>query len=141
MSGLTTGRLAARAGVNVQTIRYYERRGLLPEPERRPSGYRAYTESDVARIRFIRRAQELGFTLEEIRELLSLRTGARENPEDVRERVQGKVASIDERIRDLREIRGALARMADACATHGPSGDCPFLEVLEGRSAQSTSVA
>jgi len=141
MSGLTTGRLAARAGVNVQTIRYYERRGLLPEPERRPSGYRSYSESDVGRIRFIRRAQELGFTLEEIRELLSLRTATRENPEDVRERVQGKVASIDERIRDLREIRGALARMADACATHGATGECPFLEVLEGRSTRSTSAA
>jgi MerR family transcriptional regulator, copper efflux regulator len=141
MSGLTTGRLAARAGVNVQTVRYYERRGLLPEPERRPSGYREYAEADIARIRFIRRAQDLGFTLTEIRELLSLRTGARENPEDVRERVQGKVASIDERIRGLQEIRGALARMANACATHGPSGDCPFLEVLEGQSPNPASAA
>jgi DNA-binding transcriptional MerR regulator len=133
MDGLTTGQLAERAGVNVQTVRYYERRGLLAEPERTAARYRVYPESDIGRLRFIRRAQALGFTLSEIEELLSLRVSERTGPDDLRERVRQKVSGIDERIRDLQEIRDALARMAGACTVHVLSTRCPFLQTLEAQ--------
>jgi MerR family transcriptional regulator, copper efflux regulator len=133
MSTLTTGQLAKAAGVNVETVRYYERRGLLPEPDRRPSGYREYPESEVGRLGFIRRAQELGFTLEEIGELLSLRMRPRTTTAEVRSRVAAKIEDVEERISSLERIRSALRTMAGACDVHGPLGDCPFLEALEAQ--------
>lgn len=133
MRTLTIGELAGAARVNVQTVRYYERRGLLPEPPRRPSGYREYPESDVARIGFIRRAQGLGFTLREIEELLSLRTTPGTTPTHVRARVDEKVADVEAKIAALERIRGALAQMAGACEAHSLLGDCPFLEALEAQ--------
>jgi MerR family transcriptional regulator, copper efflux regulator len=133
MDRLTTGQLAGRAGVNVQTVRYYERRGRLAEPERTATRYRLYPESDLGRIRFIRRAQALGFTLSEIEELLSLRVSERTSPDDLRERVRQKVSIIDERIRELQEIRSTLAHMADACTVQALSARCPFLQTLEAQ--------
>lgn len=131
MAALTIGQLAEAAGVNLQTVRYYERRGLLPEPPRLPSGYRQYPEADVVRIGFIRRAQALGFTLKEIAELLSLRMQPGTTPAQVRDRVTEKIADVEAKIAGLERIRGALSRMAGACDVHGPLGDCPFLEALE----------
>lgn len=133
MRTLTIGELAREAGVNVQTVRYYERRGLLEEPPRRASGYREYPESDVARLGFIRRAQALGFTLTEIDDLLSLRVDPRTTSADVHRRVEEKLADVEAKLADLRRIRGALRELAASCKAHGPVGECPFLEALEAQ--------
>jgi Hg(II)-responsive transcriptional regulator len=125
------GEIARRAGVNVQTVRYYERRGLLEEPRRRASGYREYTEGSLQRLRFIRRAQELGFTLGEIGELLALRLHPRTTASDVKARALGKLEEVDARIRDLTRIRAALSHLAGTCrGGRGPTGDCPLLDAL-----------
>ena len=135
----TIGELAGTVGVNVQTVRYYERRGLLPKPKRRASGYREYLASDVARLEFIRRAQALGFTLSEIEQLLALRVDPRTTPADMHRAVEEKIEAVEEKIRDLTRISGALRKMAASCHVHGPLGDCPFLEALE--SEESSVVA
>jgi MerR family copper efflux transcriptional regulator len=127
----TIGGLAGAVGVNVQTVRYYERRGLLPKPKRRASGYREYLASDVARLEFIRRAQALGFTLSEIEQLLALRVDPRTTPEDVHRAVDEKIEAVEAKIADLTRISSALRKMATACHAHGLLGDCPFLEALE----------
>ncbi len=137
---LTIGELAGAVGVNVQTVRYYERRGLLPKPKRRASGYREYLSSDVARLEFIRRAQALGFTLSEIEQLLALRVDPRTTPEDVHRAVEEKIEAVEAKISDLTRISGALRKMAAACHAHGPLGDCPFLEALEKEDASVLAV-
>lgn len=125
------GEIARRAGVNVQTVRYYERRGLLDEPQRRESGYREYTDGALQRLRFIRRAQELGFTLGEIGELLALRLDPGTSASDVKARALAKIDEVDARIRDLTRIRAALAHLAGTCrGGRGPTGDCPLLDAL-----------
>lgn len=125
------GELAQRAGVNIQTVRYYERRGLLPEPQRRPSGYREYDPAALERLRFIRRAQELGFTLAEIGELLELRHDPHTPAAAVKARAEAKIADIDHRMHDLERIRHALVHLAGRCrGGQGPIGDCPLLDAL-----------
>ncbi len=133
MRTLTIGQLAREAGVNVQTVRYYERRGLLAEPPRRESGYREFPESDVARLGFIRRAQALGFTLAEIGDLLSLRVDPQTTSADVHRRVEAKLKDVGEKMADLRRIRSALRELATSCKAHGPVGDCPFLDALDAQ--------
>lgn len=130
MEQLTSGRLAAQGGVNLQTIRYYERCGLLPKPPRRPSGYRAFPADAVRRVRFIKRAQALGFSLREIRELLALRVG-RGTRCDVRRRAESKLADIDAKLRGLRRMRRALTGLVAACGEDGPVAQCPILEALD----------
>lgn len=124
------GELAEREGVGVQTVRYYERRGLLPEPDRKPSGYREYGEDDVARLRFILRAKALGFTLSEIGELLDLRVDPGRTADDVRRHAEEKIADVDARIRDLRRIRGALGRLVESCHAHGPPEECALMHAI-----------
>jgi Hg(II)-responsive transcriptional regulator len=125
------GDLARRAGVNVQTVRYYERRGLLDTPTRRASGYREYDPAVLDRLRFIRRAQELGFTLSEIAELLALRLDPDTTAAQVKARAEEKIAEIDGRLRDLQHIRHALSHLAGKChGGRGPAGDCPLLDAL-----------
>ena len=136
----TIGELAGAVGVNVQTVRYYERRGLLPKPKRRASVYREYLATDVARLEFIRRAQALGFTLSEIEQLLALRVDPRTTPEDVHRAVEEKIEAVEEKIRDLTRISGALRKMAASCHLHGPLGDCPFLEALESEDSSVVAV-
>lgn len=131
MTGLKVGELARKAGVNPQTIHYYERRGLLPKPPRTESNYRAYPEETVLRVRFVKRAQELGFTLKEIKELLSLRAAPRSRCGDVRGRAQLKLRDIDTRIRTLRAMRKALTKLIGECSGMGPVTQCPILEALE----------
>src|SRR3990172_7588725 len=111
MGTLTIGRLAKKAQVNIETVRYYERRGLLPEPPRRQSGYRQYSENDVSRLLFIKRAQTLGFTLKEILELLSLRVDPKTTCGDVKRRAEVKIAGMEERIRDLQKMEKALMKL------------------------------
>ena len=130
-AAMTIGELAERAGVNVQTVRYYERRGLLIPAARRPSGYRAYTVAAVERLRFIRRAQELGFTLSEIGELLALRLDPGTTAAEVKQRAVQKMDEIDAKIGDLQQIRDALGHLAGRCrGGRAPAGDCPLLDAL-----------
>jgi MerR family transcriptional regulator, copper efflux regulator len=130
MASLSTGQLAQAAGVNLQTVRYYERRGLLPEPSRTASGHRKYGPADVERLRFVRRAQALGFTLREIEDLLELTAGTAVTAAAVRSRVQAKVADLDSRITELQRIRTALTTLAGSCSVHDSLGNCPFLDAL-----------
>lgn len=131
VAGMPIGELARRAGVNVQTVRYYERRGLLEEPARRESGYRTYADATLDRLRFIRRAQELGFTLTEIGELLALRLDPTTTAADVKQRAAQKITEVEGRIRDLERIKHALTHLAGRCSGgRGPTGDCPLLDAL-----------
>jgi MerR family mercuric resistance operon transcriptional regulator len=125
------GELAAEAAVNIQTLRYYERVGLLPKPGRRSSGYRAYDPHTVHRVRFIKRAQELGFTLAEIGELLALRERSENACREVELRASATLARIAEKIRDLEIMRGALTEYVTACRGGRPLGDCPLLRALD----------
>lgn len=131
--GLKIGDVAERGGVNLQTIRYYEREGLLPEPPRLASGYRLFPEAAVRRVRFIKRAQELGFSLAEIRELLSLRENADAGAQDMRERARAKVADMEEKIRTLRAMKKALNALAESCPGCGPLSECPILDALDAK--------
>jgi MerR family copper efflux transcriptional regulator len=126
----TISQLAKQAQVNVETVRYYERRGLLPQPPRRASGYRQYSQDDLAYLQFIRRAQTLGFSLKEIAELLALRVDPTMSCHDVRERATHKLADVDAKIRALEHIRGALEQLIAACSGQGPISACPILDAL-----------
>jgi len=128
---LTIGQVAKQAGVGVETIRFYERRGLIAEPKRRASGYRQYPLDAVRRIRFIRRAKELGFTLEEISDLLSLRVDPNSKSSDVRKRAREKIADIEDKIAALGDMRDALERVASKCKGCRPTSECPILEELD----------
>lgn len=134
---LSIGEVAAAADVNVETIRFYERRGLLPEPPRRASGYRAYPSDTVSRIRFIKRAQVLGFTLAEIGELLDLRVDEETSCDEVRRQVEDKLAEIESKIHMLQEMQSALAAMAASCDQGGPDGECPVLTTLLDQESQT----
>src|SRR5262245_7656999 len=137
MKTLKIGQLARRAGVGVETVRFYEREGLLEEPARRASGYREYTDAALARLRFIRRAKELGFTLREIKELLALSGDPGATRGDVRARAEAKVTDIEERVRDLLRIKGALQALTARCHGDGPLEGCPILEALAGPEASA----
>jgi MerR family copper efflux transcriptional regulator len=129
-AALTIGRIAQSAGVAIDTIRFYEREGLLPEPRRRPSGYREYDQATVSRLRFIRRAKDLGFTLDEIRDLLALSADRNDGVEGVRERAAARLQAIDERMAELQRVRDGLSELVDACPGHGAPEDCPILKAL-----------
>ena len=129
-ASLTIGTVAKRAGVPIDTIRYYEREGLLPEPLRRASGYRSYNESAIKRLRFIRRAKDLGFTLEEIRDLLALSSDRRGGVKAVRKRAEQRLADIEARIAELVRIRAGLQQLIEACPGHGDPEHCPILRAL-----------
>ena len=131
MESLTTGQLARRAGVGVETVRFYEREGLILEPPRRPSGYRDYPPETVTRIVFIRRAQELGFSLREIGELLELRVRPRRNCALVKRNADAKIVDIDSKISTLRKMRRALTHLTKACEERTPTTECPILTSLD----------
>lgn len=128
MDRLSTGEVAKQAVVNLETIRFYERKGLLPKPPRSPSGYRAFSPEAVGRVRFIKRTQELGFSLREIKELLSLRTDPDTTCGDVRRRAEEKLVDIGQKIRDLQRMKKALTQLVAACPGRGTTGACPILE-------------
>lgn|SRR5262249_16926250 len=125
------GEVAGRAGVNVQTLRYYERRGLLEEPERTQSGYRRYAPETVRLIRFIKRAQELGFSLTEAEDLLRLRRAQGRDRQRIRALAEQKFRDVDQKIRRLSAIRSALGKLVHSCARAAPELECPILEALE----------
>ncbi len=131
MSSLTIGQLAKRADVGVETVRFYERKALLAEPDRRPSGYRQYDEEVVDRLRFIKRAKELGFTLNEIKELLSLRIDPSTTCADVKNRAEEKIGDIQAKIRSLQRMKKALVKVTKACSGRGGTSECPILDALD----------
>ena len=131
MNGPTIGQLAKRAGVGVETVRFYERKGLIQQPRKRTSGYRVYPDDIVQRIQFIRHAKDLGFTLAEIGELLSLRPDPRTNCAAVKDRAQAKMAAIDEKLASLKRMQRSLAKLVDACDRRSQTAECPILEALE----------
>ncbi|MGH9320100.1 MAG: MerR family DNA-binding protein [Vicinamibacteria bacterium] len=137
MAGLKVSEVARQAGVNLQTVRYYERRRLLPEPPRTRSNYRAYPEDTIRRIRFIKRAQELGFTLAEIEDLLSLRAAPRARCADVYRRAETKARDIDAKVRALKAMRRALSKLMAECSGRSAVSACPILDALETGKHQS----
>lgn len=122
------GQLARQAGVPVDTVRYYERRGLLSEPMRRPSGYRQYEAQDVATLRFIRRSKALGFTLEETRELLRLSTAADGDRGEIRALAAQRLADVEAKLHELQSVRDTLTGLVNACSGRGPVAGCPIVE-------------
>ncbi|PTU30410.1 heavy metal-responsive transcriptional regulator [Stenotrophobium rhamnosiphilum] len=129
MPGITIGKLAEQAAVAIDTVRYYERSGLLPEPARRESGYREYPPETVKRLRFIRRAKALGFSLPEIGELLAL-SAPRADVRKVKHAAQEKLKLLDEKIAELTRMRAGLQQLVKHCPGHGSADDCPILNAL-----------
>ena len=130
MESLTIGQLAKKAEVNIETIRYYERRGLIPRPSRRESGYRQYTQDAVIRIQFIKSAKELGFSLREIQELLSLRLDPATTCGDLQKKAEIKITDIEEKIKTLMGMKKALITLTMKCKGSAPVSECPILETL-----------
>jgi MerR family mercuric resistance operon transcriptional regulator len=131
MKALTIGQAARSAGVGIETVRFYERQGLLQEPPRRDSGYRQYPEDVVARLRFIRRAKELGFSLKEIKELLALRVDPDTTCAEVRKRAEEKIIDVEAKIEALQKIKKALTKLTRTCSGRGPTSECPILDALD----------
>lgn len=130
------GELSRLSGVSIDTVRYYERHGVLPAPARQPSGYRRYGASDVQRLRFVARAKALGFTLAEIQELLALsdRAGVRPDADPditaLRDLAQARLQALERKLAELGRVRDALAGLVEACPGHGPAAACPILGAL-----------
>ncbi|MBO9716825.1 MAG: heavy metal-responsive transcriptional regulator [Pseudoxanthomonas sp.] len=131
---MNIGQLARQAGVPIDTIRYYERERILPPPARSANGYRHYGPGDARRLNFVRRAKELGFTLDEIRSLLALSDARHADMASVRGAAQEKLELIQQRIAELERVRDALRVLVDACPGHGGLGDCPIMSALSGDS-------
>lgn len=128
MDSIGIGALARRAGVSIDTVRYYETSGLLSPQSRRPSGYRRYGDLQISRLRFIRRAQNLGFTLKGVRELLGL--SKHRDVARVKRAAEKKLAEVEQKIAALQRIRAGLAELVRACPGHGHANDCPILHAL-----------
>ena len=133
MESLTIGKVARRAEVGVETIRFYERKGLIDEPPRRESGYRQYPEETISRLRFIKRAKELGFTLREIKELMKLQVDSSSTAtcDEVRNLAKEKITDIRDKIRMLQGMEAALARLIGSCRNRVVTSNCPILEALD----------
>ncbi len=130
MKVLKRGNLAKMAGVNIETIRYYEKQGILPEPDRSPSGYRQYDEETVNRIRFVKRAQKLGFSLSEIKQLLKLSEGGITDCDEVKDIALKKLEAIKEKIINLQKLDSILSNLATQCDRQQSIKDCPIIEAL-----------
>lgn len=132
MDILTIGQVAQKAGTGIETIRFYERKGLIEEPARRSNGYRQYTDEHIAQLRFIQQAKELGFSLKEIGELLSIKAGTK-TVADVKQLAREKLDDINAKIRLLQRMRKSLKKLVDRCPGQGPLGACPILDALDGK--------
>jgi MerR family copper efflux transcriptional regulator len=122
------GQVAKQADVGIETIRFYERKGLLAQPPRLHDAYREYPKEAVAKIRFIKRAKDLGFSLSEIAELLALETNPHATCADVKHRAVAKIAAIQQRLNDLHTMKRALGRLVASCSGKGPIDHCPIIE-------------
>jgi Hg(II)-responsive transcriptional regulator len=131
MSELTIGQIARRTGIGIETIRFYERKGLIDEPPRKESGYRQYDENAIARLTFIQQAKTLGFSLREINELLSLRQKPGITSREIKQVAETKLADIENKMRLLRRMQRTLKKLVDKCPGNGPTNECPILEALE----------
>lgn len=131
MEPLTIGRLAQLGGVNLETIRYYERRGLLPKPARTAAGYRQFPPDSPRRLRFIKRAQELGFSLDEVRDLLTLGAAPRQNRSTIRARAAAKIGEINRKVAALNAMKRTLTDLVNQCERCGSSIDCPIVASLD----------
>ena len=134
----TIGQVARQAGIGVETVRFYEREGLLEEPERKASGYRQFDESAISRLRFIKQAQRLGFTLREIKELLALKLAPGTTRAQIRAQAVAKVEDIENRIQELKRMKKALAPLIAACDGQGKLEGCPILAALEPKCHHTT---
>lgn len=130
METLTIGKVASRAGIGVETVRFYERQELIDPPPRSAAGYRQYPENTVQRLRFIRRAKELGFSLREIKDLLILHGDPKSTCGDIKQRAEKKLDDINERIHDLKKMRDALDVLLASCSSDATSAQCPILQAL-----------
>lgn len=135
MKAMKIGEVAKLSGTGIETIRFYEREGLLLEPERRPSGYRLYDDATVERLDFIRRAKELGFTLAEIKELLEL-SFAHSNCEHIRQRAEDKITDIESKIRSLQQMKRSLRKIVERCRAKDSTDDCPLVHKAKKRAAE-----
>ena len=135
MSIYSIGQVAKRSGISVETIRYYEKEGLLEEPERKESGYRQYKGDAIARLSFIQQAKELGFSLREIGELLSIKSDKTTLCDDVKQLAQEKLDNIENKIRMLQRMKKSLKKLIDICPGQAPINDCPILDALEKKRA------
>lgn len=122
------GQVAKQSEVGIETIRFYERKGLLAQPPQTYGGFREYSKEAIAKIRFIKRAKDLGFSLSEISELLTLETNPNATCADVRHRAVGKISAIQERVNDLQRMKRALGRLVTSCNGNGPIDNCPIFE-------------
>jgi DNA-binding transcriptional MerR regulator len=137
VEGLTIGQVAKKCGVGVETIRFYEREGLLPKPARDGSGYRRYAREAVGRVRFILRAKELTFALDEIKQLLAIQDGPSGTRSEVRAWADRKAEELDRQIQSLAAARQALVRLREACTGDGPASGCPILLALAGEPGEA----
>ncbi len=127
----TIGEAAKASALRVETIRYYEKEGLLKTPRRTAAGYRLYTEESIKRLIFICTAKELGFSLKDIKQLLSLRANPKSKCKDVKRKAEEKIQEVELKIQTLRDIKKALKNLSSACSGKGPATDCPILEAIE----------
>lgn len=137
---MRSSQVAAEAGVNVQTLRYYERRGLLPEPERSDSGYRAYPTQAVRTVRFVKGAQQLGFSLEEIESLLDLAAGGPESCDAAKSLAEEKLAQLEQKIASLTAMRDSLRQLVATCRRSRDRRVCPIFDAIETRDDHAGSV-
>lgn len=128
---LTRGQVAAFSGLDKETVRFYEQRGLLADPPRSAAGYRQYSQEDVFRLHFIKRAKELGFSLKEVADLLTLQGKPDVSRAEVRRQAEAKLAAVEEKIRDLTRMKAALSQLTQACNAQGSIADCPIMEALK----------
>lgn len=131
MASFTIGQLAKEAGVHVETVRFYERQGVIDQPPQPASGYRQYPKELIRRILFIKHAQELGFSLREIQELLSLQVGQNATCQDVRQRAQAKLEDVEGKIASLKKIQKELVTLIRTCSGAGPTTECPILDAID----------
>ena len=131
MNGLTIGKVAKSSGLGIETVRFYEREGLIQPLARTASNYRLYSNDGIVRLRFIKRAKTLGFSLKEIKELLLLRQSPDATKRDVKNQVEGKISDIKQKIRDLKKIQKTLESLDSCCDGQGSTDNCPILKALE----------
>lgn len=131
MKQLKIGQVAKQSGLTVETVRYYEQRGLIPEPQRLDSGYRVYPESILTRLNFINRCKDLGFSLQEISELLSIQIDPDNSSALVKEQVEHKISLVKEKISELQKLQDSLEQLSGMCCGEGSVSNCPIIDFLK----------
>jgi len=133
MEGLKSGTVAKEARINVETLRFYEKNGMLPKPRRDANGYRIYLQDDVSKLKFIKKCKALGFTLKEIKELLFLKKNKKESAIIIKDRVENKISEIQEKIISLKKLEESLQTLSGLCIDDCSIGECPILDVMDNK--------